>query len=451
MAWFGKRFPTVSNVQAQWLDFRHGFKDRFFRQLFRNVGILLRGDVFSSLLGFASLALTSRTLGPQLFGVLALAQTYAQVIDRLCNFQSWQALIKFGAEALERRDSEDFKRMVKLSSMLDAAGALTGTTVALLLAPTCGGWFHWDDQTVRLATAYSFVILFAASGTPTAILRLLDRFQLFAAQRVFFEGLRLTAVAVAFSQDAQLPVYVGIWMAADVFKHVFLLVSAHTVLWRTGMRAWWRSPLGRWRSLVAFNGWSNLASTLDLPVKQLDLFIISAVVSAQAVGVFRVFKQVAQVLSKVADPIYYALYPQFARLIAQAQGTQASRTAARLGVLLGALAFPLVALMALSSPWWLGTIFGQAYAADWAVLSVYLGIQAFALCFQGIHPLFLALGYVRMNCWILAAANASFVLIAWLLGARIGLLGVVVAYGVQSAIAAAGKTTVVWARTRAAC
>jgi O-antigen/teichoic acid export membrane protein len=399
---------------------RGWFKDRLFRQLFKNVGVLVSGDAVSSLFGLGYLALTTRALGARQFGVLVLVQTYAALVDRLVNFQSWQGLIKYGAEALEQKRYDDFKGMIKLGTALDAAGAVLGAAVGISVVYSCGHWFGWDQETRQMAMVYSGVILCSLSGTPVGIVRLFDQFKVFAAQRLLVESFKLIAVLIACLSGAGLWVFVLIWMAGDAIKHLFLLFMAHRLLCRGQMR--------------------DLTSTMDIPVKQLDVFIVSSVVSFEAVGIYKIIKQVSQVLSKVADPIYQAIYPQFAVLIANAQEMRAAKMVVKLGLLLLLVSVPLVILMSVTSPWWLNKFFGQVFAAESLVLTAYLALQTCALACEGIHPLFIAMGYVQKNFLILALANGCFLVAAWLLGKQAGLVGIVCALGIQFSLVIAMKS-----------
>jgi O-antigen/teichoic acid export membrane protein len=440
--------PLLTRIGIRPAEVRGWFKDRLFRQLFKNVGVLVSGDALSSLFGLATLALTTRALGARQFGVLVLIQTYVAIVDRLVSFKSGAALIKYGAEALEQKRSDDFKGMIALGTMLDAAGAVLGTIIAAAVAYNFGHWLGWDGETQRMATIYSCVILCNLSGTPTGITRLFDEFKVFAVQRILVEGFKAIAVLVAYLSGAGFWVFAAIWMVGDGLKDLSLFFMAHRILAQRKVSTWWRCRIKDWRPFLAFNCWSNLTSTLDIPVKQLDVVIVSTVVSAEAVGVYKIITQVSQVLSKVAHPFYQAIYPQFAVLVANAQAIRAAKMAVKLGLLMLAVSVPLVSLMAVSSPWWLSLIFGKALAAQWLVLTAYLVVQTFALVCQGIHPLFVAMGYVRQNLFIMALANGCFLLAAWQLGQREGLPGIVLALGIQVGMVFAMKTMIIWQALR---
>jgi O-antigen/teichoic acid export membrane protein len=413
---------------------RQWFQDNLLRRLFRNVGILLSGDVAASLFGLIYLVLTTRALGATHFGILVLVQTYVNVVDRLVGFQTWQALIKYGAEVVDEQHRERFKGMVKLGTLLDVSSAVLGAVIAASAAFWIGPWLGWDSQIIHMAACYSVSILFRISATPVGIIRLYDQFQVFASQRMISEGFKLLAVTAAYLTGAGLWTYVIIWMATNVIRHLFLFAAGHYLLYRRQVLRWWQARTDGLRPFVTFNCWSSLATTLDIPVKQLDVFIISSVLSLEAVGIYRVFKDIAQVINKVADPIYQAIYPQFAALVAQADARRAAKMAVKLGVILIVASTPVVLAISFSSPWWLRVFFGQVFASQWLVLSGYLAYQTVSLAFQGLHPLFIAMGYIRKNFFILALANAGFVLCAWHFGSNRGLIGIVLALAVQFSI-----------------
>ena len=73
--------------------------DEGLRRLARNAGTLIIGNVMQSSLGLISLAVTARVLGPADFGKLVIAVAYGSIVTQLIGFQSWQAVIRYGAAA----------------------------------------------------------------------------------------------------------------------------------------------------------------------------------------------------------------------------------------------------------------------------------------------------------------------------------------------------------------
>ena len=170
-------------------------------------------------LGLIALALTARALGPEQLGLLALIEAYARVVDRLIRLEPWQALIKYGADALEGDRPEDFRSLLKFGVLVDAGGAACSAVVAVAFVVIAGPWLGWSEQTVQMAAVYSASLLFQLSATPIAVLRLFDRFGVFAWLEVATAAARVALFAVAFLTGAGLWTFLLLVMALSVAYH----------------------------------------------------------------------------------------------------------------------------------------------------------------------------------------------------------------------------------------
>ncbi len=148
-------------------------QDKSFHVRLLNIGHLLSGNFVSGLISLAAIALTARAVGPHNYGVLALAITYTRAVERLVTFQSWQPLIKYGAEVINPEHRADFKMLLKFGLALDAAGAVTAWFVATALTLTASSLFGWDSHVITMVIIYCTTLLFNINGTPTAVLRTL--------------------------------------------------------------------------------------------------------------------------------------------------------------------------------------------------------------------------------------------------------------------------------------
>jgi hypothetical protein len=97
-----------------------------FSRVRRNVVILLTGNGIASLLGFAALTFNARALGPEQLGILGLLQAFV-VVTSVFSFDTWQPVIKFGAEAQAAEDGERLRDIVMFGFVYDLAGALAAT------------------------------------------------------------------------------------------------------------------------------------------------------------------------------------------------------------------------------------------------------------------------------------------------------------------------------------
>jgi len=66
-------------------------------------------------LSLAYLAIAARSLGPEQLGVLILVHAYAVVVAGVAGFQSWQAIIRFGAPMQQGEDRQALKSLIRFA------------------------------------------------------------------------------------------------------------------------------------------------------------------------------------------------------------------------------------------------------------------------------------------------------------------------------------------------
>src|SRR5215208_850491 len=105
---------------------KHWFKDQHFRSLLKNTSYLAISRVIAAVCGLATLALAGRGLGLILFGTLILITSYAKAASGLSKFQSWQLIVRYGGQALQADQPEEFKTSTGFAFALDAVSGVAG-------------------------------------------------------------------------------------------------------------------------------------------------------------------------------------------------------------------------------------------------------------------------------------------------------------------------------------
>lgn len=411
---------------------KNWFVDTRFRRLFKNAGMLLGGNAGASVLAVASTALTARALGPESFGILVLITTYTLVVDRLVNFQSWQAVIKYGADALRGSDDGAFVGLIRFGFLLDGGTALLGAVVACTAAWYFGHWRGWDGQTVVLASVYGVTILFHVSGTPVAILRLFNRFKLLSLQTVVAAIIRISGVTVAFVVGGGLPAFLLAWALADVIGRLILVVLSLRVLRSEGhpihISDLPRSCTSRFPGLWSFVLTTNLNSSVRLVSREVDIFFVGALLSPAAVGLLKVAKQVSRVLSRLSDPLYQSIYPELSMMLASGQNRRLVIYSARAALLAGipALVFWIAAV--LLGEYILGIVFGAVFVAAYPVMVWYLLAIVVSIWGFPLQPMMLAYGLPHKSFRIQIAATIAYFGLLYLLTANLEAVGAALAY-----------------------
>jgi len=266
---------------------------------------------------------------------------------------------------------------------------------------------------------------------PTAALRLFERFRLFSVQKAAAAAMKLVGVALAAHLDAGLEGFVLAYLVAAVTGRILLVVFGWQVLARNGLAGFWRVRVSSWSEITRFSVWTNVITTVSLPIKYFDTLLVGKLVSLEGVAVYKIIKQVSLVMTMVSDSVYQVIYPRMAGFLARRELREALGEARRVGALLLAFTATASLLVALTGPWLIPLVFGAEFARDLLSLNLFMFLRAISCAFVVVHPLFLASGFVKHEVGILLVANSLYLALLWLLGTHLGLLGVVLAYGFQ--------------------
>ena len=124
-----------------------------------NISHLLTGNLLGSVIGMLGFLVTARALGATDYGVLALIYSYTRAVGLLVGFQSWQPLIKYGAELAGVEHLDDYRSLLKFGLAVDVSAALlsylTAIGFALLFGPLVGIGEE-TDQVFIYSTGCSF-------------------------------------------------------------------------------------------------------------------------------------------------------------------------------------------------------------------------------------------------------------------------------------------------------
>ncbi|WGZ91675.1 MAG: oligosaccharide flippase family protein [Candidatus Thiocaldithrix dubininis] len=298
---------------------RYSPEDELIKKIFKNSSILLLGNIISSILGVISIILTAKSLGAEQFGILILITTYVLIIDKLVNFQSWQAIIKYGAGALEMNKSNDFKSLLKFGFTLDISTAIIGTFIAVITVSFMGKWLHWEQDHITYAIFYSFIIISHINGTPIAILRLFGNFKAIATQQVIASLIKLVGVSIAWISNIGLYGFLIIWAITDVAGNLLLIHNSKKELKNQKIRHIFfvkKSKIkDQFQGIWGFLWTTQIHSSVKIGLNDLDIIIIGILTGPSNAGIYKMVKTMGGLFARISDPLYQTILPEFSRLI----------------------------------------------------------------------------------------------------------------------------------------
>lgn len=316
-------------------------------RIFKNAGSLVTGRAGAGVLSIVYLAIAARSLGPAGVGALVLVHAYALLIAGIARFQSWQAVIRFGAPMLDAGETERLKDLLRYTVRLDILSGVAAAIIAAAAAPFAARMLGWSDDVLRLAYVYSFAVPFLIAATPTGVLRLFDRFKLLGWQQTIMPGLRCVGAIALWALDLGLEAFILLWLVSAI--------ANGTLLWIFGLREARKQNLtprlfGK-AQRPADKAWlpfmikTNLSSSVMLVHDNAPLLIVGAVLGAGAAAFLKIAINLTNVLAKPIALLNQAVFPELSKLEASAGRMQMLGVCAR--AVLGALAVaaPIIALL----------------------------------------------------------------------------------------------------------
>jgi len=403
------------------------------RGLFRAISHALSGNLLAAIFAFASTAIYSRYLESTDFGTLVLLQSYVLVFSALANPQSWQGLIKFGAE-YQGSDLDSFHSVVSICAIQDFIYALIAAILAVMLAPYYIAFFELPNYLTGYLRLFCLVVFFSQIGLGIGVLRLAGKFSYVALHAVFAAGLNLLVALSAshfYFSIAEITVFMTMSMSIGALSLIvlgFASLEGKNVFFSNITLL--KSTFD-WKKVAKFNSYTHLTNVADVPVRLLDTILVGALLTIESAGVYKIIRQLGTIIDKFTGPVGQVLFPEFSKLLANNQLRKATDLSSRVSLMVMAISVPFALVLALSSSYWLPIVFGEYMSTYVWQLGVFFVLQAVTVSFMSIHPLFVALGFVKQQLWLTISLNITFIVCAYLFSQYWALFGIILALAVQ--------------------
>ena len=328
------------------------------KRLWQNIGWLLGGRGFNAVMSLVYLALATQTLGAEKFGYFAIIVALGQTVTGLANFQTWQFVVRWGANGSGPADATGF------AIALDLLSVAMGTVAAAFVVWTAQLWLPLPTELLWLTFGYCVVSLLSIRTTPTGLLRLRFKFAKATAAEAVQPAIRAAGAVAAVLFMPTVAGFILAWAAAEVAVALALWIIAardeRIDLSRVSLSHIPKSHPDAWRFV-----WStNMSGTLTIAGKQVMILMVGALGGAALAGGFRVASQLGQALVTLAQTISKAIYPELVH--AKDEALAMARRMANIALIGGVLAV-LVALFA--GRWGLTTIAGPEFTGFyWAMV-----------------------------------------------------------------------------------
>ena len=397
------------------------------KKIFQKAGILLSGNAVSAVFSLITIAFMTRALSLEDFGRYALVTALIALIDRLVSFQSWQALIHFGAKASEAGDSGKLISLFAFGWYLDVITGIVGYALILLLGLFVPHWFGLEEHAVLFTAVAGFLVLFNWTAAPTAIFRLYDKFYLQALyQKVTTGTMMLCTFFLWLMNENNILLYVVALTFSGLTGKVFFYAMAvrelrHQRLLnidKIDILDLIKTTPRLWKFVIT----TNLDGVVRV-FRDIDIFIINAILGPASVALYKVARTLTKAFGKVTGPFFQVIYPELNKLCAANKMadfvTLMKQSSKSLGV---AALFAWLAFLVLGDTL-LEHGLGQDYSQAYGVTLLCMAAMVVWATAMPLSPAMIALGKVETTLFIHVTTTVMYLLMLVVFCKGFGLLG----------------------------
>ena len=403
-------------------------------KVWHNFGQLVTGRLVSAVLTFIATLIMARSLGPQEFGLVVLLHTYVLVARALVNFKPAELFVRYGVPLIDADDREGVTDLLGVVRSVELLSMLSATLLALCAAPLVGPYLGWSDDTVVVAMIYSLVLLGSGVGTARGLCRAFERFDLLRIQLAIGPAVRLLGVLLAWQLQASWHYFALAWGISLLVSYLYMRRQGRKLLREKRFKPRHMSfsaARDRFPGLANFAGVVYLQGNLDQLPRQLITLLIGAFLGSAAAGLYRIAREIADILAKPVQLIRHAAFTELTRVAENdpsALGSRVLRDSLK-------LLLPGVALVGIGFLWGdraLQLIAGEQYTGAYLLLVLLLAAAAIELLGALLRPLAYVLDRANAALLVQLTTTGVYLLAFVLLSAAWG----VSAVGIAACLAA---------------
>lgn len=401
------------------------------RKLVRSFLMIFTGQGISSVFGLVATVMIIGGIGSEKHGILIVVQTYATLFYSLFSFKTFQALIKFLAKAKKDKDKNDVKIYIKWSLIFDIASLVLMFIAGILLKNPVINLMGWPVEMKKYVILYLVTQLFYIQGTTIGVLRSYEKYNYVVRGQIITNVVRCIGYGLCLLFNKTFISFLIAEMVSVMINNLLLMYYTYRVLKTEGLLDFYKVKLKNKKDFFIFNIYSNLTSTLDLPINQVTQLIINKYLGFAANSAYNVFEKLGTVINKLGDPINQIIYPEMSIKVVEKDYEGAKKLSSKLKKLMLCI-FVIASLGTLVTyPLWFHFFINDVDKYIGAFI-LYLAFISYVNAAMGTHNLFMALGYVKYNIPILVVVNVVYLVFLFFAVQSIGLIGVITAYLLQA-------------------
>ena len=348
-----------------------------FNKILKNSAIVFSGNMGASILGLLSISLFTHSQGAEIFGYFVLFLTYIEVIDRVFNFQTWQAFIKYAIDFQERKESHHFNMLLKYTFLIDLFSLFVAFLVAFFATKYFIDFFNIPLKYENLVVLMSFSLLFNIVSFTTGVFRIFDEFKIQSKIMVYVALIKLILFIVIYFIKPTFEYFVYATIFSQFVGFILKIVYSKKILNDNNIyfidivKSKIDFLLFKKLKIISFIVYNNLDVAVRMVSRQLDTILIGKLVGAEAVGIYKIAKEITAIIARFTDPIYQTIYPELAKLLSRNNFEDAKNVSFKISLYLSVFSILFYFLFIIFGKYAISLAFGDNFIDAYNVVLVY--------------------------------------------------------------------------------
>lgn len=406
-------------------------KDKILKSnIAKNFFVVFLGDGFSSLLTLLNLSIMIKVLGLNESSIVNLVIAYTLVFDTIFNFQSFNSIIKFLPGALINKNILMVKSYIQQGIILDIITAIISFLSANLFLEMICSLFKWDAGIINLIRIYSFSILFNLTGTSIGVIRVFNKFKYSSYINVFVNSLKFIFYLMSFTINVNMWYFIFVELISCLLNTVLLLILTNNIICKNNFKGIFEKRVVWDKEFLKFNFYCNFMTALDVPISHLTPFLINKFVGIEFISIYKVIEKIGGIVAKIASPILNIIYPEISTKISEKMEFEAVSLVRKLFFIIILFGSVLIVALSFTYKLWIDILIldGEKYILN-ILFYVFFVIVKFS--FVGVYPLFISLGYIGYNIYIVVFANLIYLSVIPFLSSNFDINGIIISQFIQ--------------------
>jgi O-antigen/teichoic acid export membrane protein len=404
-----------------------------FRQpLAGHAAVLALSQYFAAGMGLLTVIVATRILGPEEYGVAALAIAYPTLLWAFVSFKPISVLTRYLSSFREEGRREEVLSVCKAGFGLDFLTAAAVVAVILASArPVAQRIYHVTEVETLILLYAAAMPFYALLGTSAAVLTSFRRFRVLALLHVAESTLTFGLVMGLLLAEPSAKGLVLGTAAGQAIAGVLMFVAAQLALVSEGQGSWWRARLGKIASLrgemTKSLAWNYLLVSAAGALQQVPILLLGRIRGPEEAGHYRLAMLLMTtgnyLETALANVAYPTLSAQWGRAAWGRVREQLRAWTLREGLLAGLLLLVSVPLLR----WLVPAVFGREFEPMVSGAQMLIAAGAVSACYFWLNPCFYASGRIAFWAKAYTVQVVAVMVAAWVLAGVSGFPGVAAA------------------------